>query len=157
LTVTRSNAPISKEEQMNTSTKTRLSAAALVAVVIAAAGPTAAGAYTTTGDGGETAAPADPPESAFIPRLPRSPSEATPFVAEVGTEALRRDPGQATQFVAEQAPEAAPRGDGFDWGDAAIGAGAGLLAAALVAAGSGAVRRDRPRSAGQVPATSQGV
>ena len=29
---------------MNTSTKTRLSAAALVAVVIAAAGPTAAGA-----------------------------------------------------------------------------------------------------------------
>ena len=142
---------------MNTSTKTRLSAAALVAVVIAAAGPTAAGAYTTTGDGGETAVPGDPPESAFIPRLPRSPSEATPFVAEVGTEALRRDPGQATQFVAEQAPEAAPRGDGFDWGDAAIGVGAGLLAAALLAAGSGAVRRDRQRSPGRVPAASQGV
>jgi hypothetical protein len=157
LTVTRSTAPIRKEEQMNTSTKTRLSAAALVAVVIAAAGPTAAGAYTETGDGSETAAAGNPPESVIIPRLPRSAGEATPFVAEVGTEALRRDPGQATQFVGELAPEAAPPGDGFDWGDAAIGAGAGLLAAALLAAGSGAVRRDRPRSPGRVPAASQGV
>jgi hypothetical protein len=59
----------------------------------------------------------------IIPLLPRSAGEATPFVAEVGTEALRRDPSQATQFVAELAPGAAPPGDGFDWGDAAIGAG----------------------------------
>ena len=144
---------------MNTSIKTRLPAAALVAVVIAAAGPTAAGAFAAAGNGsGESAAPGDPTqESTFVPRLPRAADAATPFVAEVGTEALRRDPGQATPFDSEVAPEAAPPGDGFDWGDAAIGAGAGLLAAALLAAGSGAVRRDRPRSAGRVPATSQGV
>ena len=152
---------------MNTSIKTRLPAAALVAVVIAAAGPTAAGALSQPGlDGlavagngsGESAAPGDPTqESTFVPRLPRAADAATPFVAEVGTEALRRDPGQATPFDSEVAPEAAPPGDGFDWGDAAIGAGAGLLAAALLAAGSGAGRRDRPRSAGRVPATSQGV
>ena len=42
---------------------------------------------------------------------------------------------------------------GFDWGDAAIGAGAGLLAAALLMAGTGAVgsrrtsSRTKPRGA----------
>lgn len=143
---------------MNTSIKTRLPVAALVAVVIAAAGPAAAGAYPVPGDDGQSAAPSEPTsDSAVVTRLPRSESAATPFVADVSTEALRRDPDQATQFVAEAAPEAAPPGDTFDWGDAAIGAGAALLAAALLAAGSGAVRRDRPRSPSRVPAASQGV
>jgi hypothetical protein len=60
---------------------------------------------------------------------------------------LRRDGGQATQFVAElSAPANIPGdGDAFDWGDAAIGAGAALFAATLLMAGSamlGGRRRD---------------
>ena len=68
--------------------------------------------------------------------------------------ALRRDGDRSAPFVAEVSPEATPTatatGDGFDWGDAAIGAGASLLIVALVASGAGAVggrRRQSPTPA----------
>jgi hypothetical protein len=71
---------------------------------------------------------------------------------------LHRDAAQATPFIANVAPEASVPGDGdgFDWGDAAIGAGAGLLAAALLVAGSSALggRRRTSKPAGAV---SQGA
>jgi hypothetical protein len=71
---------------------------------------------------------------------------------------LRRDAAQATPFIADVAAEASVPGDGdgFDWGDAAIGAGAGLLAAALLVAGSSALggRRRTSKPAGAV---SQGA
>ena len=57
---------------------------------------------------------------------------------------LRRDGSQAQAFVADVGPQSpASSGDGFDWGDAAIGAGAGLAAALLVGSGAAAIRRRR--------------
>jgi hypothetical protein len=62
------------------------------------------------------------------------------------TVTLHRDGSKATPFVADVGPEptGAP-GDGFDWGDAAIGAGAVALAAcmAMIAAGGVGGRRNR--------------
>jgi hypothetical protein len=60
---------------------------------------------------------------------------------------LRRDGSHAQAFVADVGPESpASSGDGFDWGDAAIGAGAGLAAAMLVGAGTAAIRRRRSQT-----------
>jgi hypothetical protein len=71
---------------------------------------------------------------------------------------IRRDGTQATPFVAGFAREASVPGDGdaFDWGHAAIGAGAALLATGLLAAGSNALggRRGTSKPAGAV---SQGA
>jgi hypothetical protein len=71
---------------------------------------------------------------------------------------IRRDGTQATPFVAVALPRASVPGDGdgFDWGDAAIGAGAGLLGAALLMAGSATLggRRRASKAAGAV---SQGA
>ena len=62
---------------------------------------------------------------------------------------VRRDGAAAVPFVAQVGPETtapAPAADGFDWGDAAIGAGAGLVAASLAMLGSAAVGRRSQRS-----------
>ena len=71
---------------------------------------------------------------------------------------IRRNGAHATPFVADVSPQATVPGasDGFDWGDAAIGAGAGLLATALLMAGSTALggRRRATKAAGAV---SQGA
>jgi hypothetical protein len=60
---------------------------------------------------------------------------------------IRRDPTKAVPFKAVIDPTPAPgttsaSSDSFDWGDAAVGAGAGLLAAAL-AGGSVFLSRGR--------------
>jgi hypothetical protein len=72
--------------------------------------------------------------------------------------ALRRDGSQAEAFVADVGTTPSATGDGFDWADAAIGAGATLLLAAFLMMGTGAVggRRtsSRPKPAGAV---SQGA
>ena len=60
---------------------------------------------------------------------------------------LRRDGSQAIPFVADVGPEATATGDGFDWGDGAIGATAMLAA---IAAASGLVLKRRP-SRGHTP------
>jgi hypothetical protein len=67
------------------------------------------------------------------------------------TVTVHRDGSQAEPFVADLDPEptGAP-GDGFDWGDAGIGAGAVLLVACLAmlaAAGYGGRRSSRPSTA----------
>jgi hypothetical protein len=69
--------------------------------------------------------------------LHRDGSAATPFVAQVGS-ASTSSPTTSS--------------DGFDWGDAAIGAGAGLMAAALAMGASSAISGRRARRS--VPASS---
>jgi hypothetical protein len=94
--------------------------------------------------------------------LHRDGSKAVPFVAEVGNvagptagaPALRRDGSKAVPFVADLQPDiAAAAGEGFDWGDAAVGAAAALGLVALAGAAlalysrfapsRGAVRRSK--------------
>jgi hypothetical protein len=97
--------------------------------------------------------------------LRRDGSKAVPIVAQVGTASeqsdglnLRRDPSKAVPLVAQAGPASehertaselsqstAPTtsgvSSGFDWGDAAIGAGLGAVAALLTVGAVGAVRR----------------
>jgi hypothetical protein len=82
-----------------------------------------------------------------------------PFSGQGGQQiALRRDGTQADAFVANVGTPVANSGDGFDWGDAAIGAGAGLLAATLLMLGSSAVGGRRTSSHGKPGgAVSQGA
>ena len=80
-----------------------------------------------------------------------TPTSAHPFSGQSGQGgpqlvALRRDGSQAEAFVADVGGTPSATGDGFDWGDAAIGAGAGLLAAALLMMGTGAVGGRRTSS-----------
>jgi len=68
----------------------------------------------------------------------------------IGPVALRRDGSQAEPFVANVGSQPTTAGDGFDWGDAAIGAGAGLLAVCLAMLGSATIggrRSSRPTTA----------
>jgi hypothetical protein len=110
---------------MSTSIWTRLAITALaVCTVVALAAP--ASAQTLRRDG----------------------SKAVPFVADVSKESadsssgpvLRRDGSEAVPLVADLEPEVAAPADGFDWGDAGLGAGVGALAVALAAAGAVALR-----------------
>jgi hypothetical protein len=55
---------------------------------------------------------------------------------------LRRDPSKAVPFVLEPAP--VTREEGFDWGDAALGAGAATLLLAPLGTGLTRVRRRDP-------------
>jgi hypothetical protein len=75
--------------------------------------------------------------------LHRDGSEATPFVAEVGT-------------ASTSTSASAVSSGGFDWGDAAIGAGAALLATALAIGASSALSgRRSSRSTKTVSPASQ--
>ena len=51
---------------------------------------------------------------------------------------LHRDGSRAVPFVADLTRTAAPAADGFDWGDAAVGLGAGLIVGVLGVAAIGA-------------------
>lgn len=69
---------------------------------------------------------------------------------------LRRDPNKAIPFVADVSPGATTvASDGFDWGSAAIGAGAGMLTVGLAALGTGAIRDRREHAHQGVPGTTQ--
>jgi hypothetical protein len=116
---------------MKTRKPTRALTALLVAGALIPAAPAAANVYAPVSDGPEATQKDD--------------SEGI---------VLRRDGDRSTPFVAQVSPEATPTAtatdDGFDWGDAAIGAGASLLIVALVASGAGAVggrRRQSPTPA----------
>lgn len=123
---------------MKTSMRTRSFATILAVAALAPAAPAVASEYGPfTEDPRATPTQTQDDGGVFIPRLPRDPSEATAFVAEVS-------------------PEAASAGSGFDLGDAAIGAGAGLLAAAVATAAVASVR-DRRRHATTVTPASQGA
>jgi hypothetical protein len=117
---------------MTTSSKTRFTSIIAAGLIAAALVPASAAAFTETGT-----------ESGGGIALAKQASEADPFVADVSPEAT--------------AP-AAIGDDGFEWGDALIGAGAMLAAVAVVLAASGVLRTGRKRY--PVPArgaASQGV
>jgi len=86
--------------------------------------------------------------------LHRDGSKAVPFRAYPAASGsshqavLRRDGSKAVPFVADLAPTGAPAAaDGFDWGDAAVGLGAGLLVAVLGFAAIGAYGGRRAQTA----------
>jgi hypothetical protein len=87
--------------------------------------------------------------------LRRDGSKAVPIVADLSAKGdaeasnapvLRRDGSKAEPFVADLDPETGPTvaADGFDWSDAAIGAGLGAAAVMLAVAGALAMRGRRP-------------
>jgi hypothetical protein len=103
------------------------------------------------------------------PTLRRDGSKAVPIVADVSGKSdaeasnasvLRRDGSKAEPFVAEvgqsvdssAAPTRSGVSSGFDWGDAAIGAGLGAVAALLTVGAVGAVRRRSTTRAASAPA-----
>ena len=75
--------------------------------------------------------------------LRRDGSKAVPFVANASKRAgpvasgpvLRRDGSKAVPFVAELERNTAAAADGFDWGDAALGASMAIGAVALAGVG----------------------
>jgi hypothetical protein len=71
---------------------------------------------------------------------------------------LHRDSSAAEPFVANLGPEpSTASGDGFDWGDAAIGAGGVVLAACLAMFAAAGVSGRRGRSSRPTTAASQGA
>lgn len=88
--------------------------------------------------------------------LRRDGSKAVPLVADVSEEPadsstgtdLRRDGSKAVPFVADVGLDAASTApaDGFDWGDAGLGAGVGALAVALAAVGAVSLRSRQVRA-----------
>ena len=117
----------------------------------------------------QQSAPVQTVNATYQPKSPTliAATSEHPFSGQDGTAlsggpqlvALRRDGSKAEPFVAnvDSTPTASASGDGFDWGDAAIGAGVSLLAAALLmSAGAVGGRRtsSRPNTGGAV---SQGA
>lgn len=128
---------------MRTSTRTKTIVAAIAAITAIAAIAPAVPAGASTFESRVQSSQAAPQDDQSTVVLHRNGSQATPFVADVSDQSA--------------APDSAVPGDGFDWGDAAIGAGAGLLAAALLLGGSGAVQARRRRTPSAAGMTSQGV
>jgi hypothetical protein len=85
--------------------------------------------------------------------LHRDGSRAVPFVAYPAAREsshraiLRRDGSKADPFVADPAPTRTAAAEGFDWGDAAVGAGAGVILALLGLTVIGAYGGRRARTA----------
>jgi hypothetical protein len=129
-----------KGTQMKTTKKTASVIAVLAAGALASAAPAAASEYAPFSEGPQAAHEDGSKDRSQSIVLRRDGDRSTPFVAEVGS--------------ATAAPAAAA-GDGFDWGDAAIGAGTSLLAVALVASGAGALGGRRRQSPGSTRAASQ--
>lgn len=121
---------------MNTSMQKRSIVALLVAGSIVAAAPVAAQAYGPLYEG------------------PQAVSDAQAVgKAESSDLVLRRDGTKATAFATGLGPEATASADGFDWGDGAIGAAAGLLIAALAVGGSAAIRGGQAPAPAATPAS----
>jgi hypothetical protein len=86
--------------------------------------------------------------------LHRDGSKAVPFVADVATDAagssngpvLRRDGSKAVPFVADSEPTVPATADGFDWGDAGIGAAFALATLGLAGVLVAGKRRNRSGS-----------
>lgn len=101
---------------------------------------------------------------ALTPVAPAVASFEDPFVSDLGGSSSgdsssivqRRDATQAAPFVAEVGPEATTvANDDFEWGSAAIGAGAALLTVALVGLGTGAIRERGGHAHRSAPSTTQ--
>ena len=77
--------------------------------------------------------------------LRRDGDRAVPFDPVVGAPLLRRNGSIAEPFLAQVGPPAAPPAvDGFDWGDAAIGAVGAYVLILLASGAMVLVRRRRP-------------
>ena len=127
---------------MRTSKFTKAIVSILVGAAIVPVAPAAA----------QNAGPAQDPAAAATERthgdqivLRRDGDRATPFDPVVGAPLLRRNGSVAEPFLTQVGPPATvPAADGFDWGDAAIGA-AGAYALILLATGAMVlIRRRRP-------------
>lgn len=123
----------------------------------ALAGPAGAGAGAGLADLGDgtssvSTASATAPSTGDL-LLHRDGSRAVPFraypVASGSSHQvdLRRDGSKADSFVADLAPTGASAADGFDWGDAAVGLGAGMIVGVLGLAAIGAYGGRRAQTA----------
>jgi hypothetical protein len=150
-----------QERQGNEHSKRRLvlrrHGAAMVTGVIAAAAlaiPAAAAGYAAPGDPTAGAGPGPNTDTQAATTFTVRPNPDTQALVvhrdTQGTLVLHRDGAKAAPFVADVGvSHAAASGEGFDWGDAMIGAGAVLGIAALGAAGL-TLRRRTAVGAGSV-------
>ena len=128
-----------------------IAAAAVIGALAIAAPASAAADQPPSTTPAPTAAHPFSGQGGQQPSTTPTPTSAHPLSGQGGqgdqqVVALRRDGSQAEAFVADVGGTPSATGDGFDWGDAAIGAGAGLLAAALLMVGTGAVGGRRTSS-----------
>ena len=132
---------------MRTSNVSLTTVAILVGAAIASVVPAAAQSGDPSAARDHTGSPVDSAHHDQVV-LRRDGESAVPFDPVIGAgnePVLRRDGSTAVPFAAEAGPQAASADEGFDWGDAIIGAGS---AYALILLASGAlvlVRRRRPR------------
>ncbi|HEX5955710.1 MAG TPA: hypothetical protein VFY37_07220 [Solirubrobacterales bacterium] len=127
---------------MRTSNFTKAIVSILVGAAIATVAPAAA---QNGGPPAQDSAAASERAHGDQIALRRDGDRAVPFDPVVGAPLLRRNGSVAEPFLAQVGPPAAPRAaDGFDWGDAAIGA-AGAYVLILLASGAVVlIRRRRP-------------
>jgi hypothetical protein len=130
---------------MTTTRHTKTIVAAIVTGALAVAAP--AGASVLEPVTAASYPSPSPPQTATVQQSADQAGGSSQFTA------LRRDGSKAEPFVANVAgTPVAHSGDGFDVGDAALG---GVLVAAVLMLGSGAIRHGtRPKSGGAV---SQGA
>ena len=122
---------MAQEDTIQVPNRLRRRAIGALAVGVAAtalAVPVAAAGFSSTGD--DLAGP---------------PSASTPPTPQENAVVVRRDGSAAVPFVADVSSEspAAAAASGFDWGDAAIGAGGALGIIALLGVGGLAIRSRR--------------
>ncbi len=127
------------------STVTRTTVAILVVAAIA---PVAA-AVGQTGDPatGDRAGSPEPSGSGERVVLRRDGERAVPFDSQIengDAPVLRRDGSQALPFAAVVGAQGGVAEDGFDWGDAAIGAAGAVGLMLLASVARAAARRRRP-------------
>jgi hypothetical protein len=144
---------------MTTQTHRVTIAAAAVIGALAIAAPASAADQQSSTTPAPTAAHPFSGQGGEQPSTTPTPTSAHPLSGQGDQQvvALRRDGSQAEAFVADVGGTPSATGDGFDWGDAAIGAGVGVLAAALLmgtGAGGGRRTSSRTKPAGAV---SQGA
>jgi uncharacterized iron-regulated membrane protein len=126
---------------MRTSTFTKAIVSILVGAAIAPVAPAVAQSGGPPGQDPAAAATERTHGDQIV--LRRDGDRAIPFDPVVGASVLRRDGSVAEPFLTQVGPPL-PAADGFDWGDAAIGA-AGAYALILLAAGAVVlIRRRRP-------------
>ena len=121
---------------MTTQIQRKTIAAAAVIGALAIAAPASAADQQSSTTPAPTAAHPFSGQGGQQPSTTPTPTSAHPLSGQGDEQvvALRRDGSQAEAFVADVGGTPSATGDGFDWGDAAIGA-AGGLGLALAAAG----------------------
>ena len=127
------------------STVTRTTMAIMVVAAIAPVAPAAGqiGA-PANGDRGGSAEPGASGEPAVLRRDGDRAVPFDPVIDDREALVLRRDGSQAVPFAGADGARGGVAADGFDWGDAAIGAAGAISLMLLASAAHAAVRRRRP-------------